>query len=93
MNDFFRKKTNEYKTEANLNEIKRLREVETSSKAFDISLNNVLEINGILVDASKATMQLFFDVGLFDRFEIEDEISKIYITFNKRRRGEIEVDK
>ena len=37
-------------------------------------------------------MQKLYDVGLFDSFENEDEIFKDYITFNKRRWGELQLD-
>ena len=34
-----------------------------------------------------------YDVGLFDRFENEVEIFKDYITFNLKRREELDIDK
>ena len=41
----------------------------------------------------KATKQVLFDMGFFYDIDNEDKTQKDYITFIKRRRGELERDK
>ena len=36
----------------------------------------------------EATIQILYDVGLFDRFDNRDEFFKEHLTFRKRRRGD-----
>ena len=51
---------------------------ETSIKAFDTSLNNLqFDSISILEKYAETTMQMFYDVGLFDRFVKKTEISRI----------------
>ena len=57
--------------------------VEDYLKAFDMSSKILqLQYNSFIDTSVKATIQIFHDVGPFDRFENKDEIFKDYIIFN-----------
>ena len=57
--------------------------VEASSEEFVISLNILqLQYNIFIVTYVTATVQVLYHLGLFDRFEIKDEVFKPIITFN-----------
>ena len=73
----------------------RLREkVEASSNAFEFCLTDSqseIFFTDLFVEA---TVQLLYDVGLFDRFGKIVELVKEYITSIKHEeRGELEIDK
>ena len=76
--NFLEKNIDEFQEEKKLNEIKHLTEanksliefVESSSKAFDISLRKLqIEKNKFIEYSKKATVQNVYDVCVFDRFE------------------------
>ena len=60
----------------------RLRE---EVEAFDLTNRTENSVN--------ATRQVLYDLGLFYSFVNQDEVLKDYITFNERRRGELEIQK
>ena len=40
----------------------------------------------------KATVQVLYFIGIFYTFDHKDEVLTDYITFNKRRKGELEIN-
>ena len=65
--------------------------VKASLRAFDMSLKYLLlELNKFLVTLFIATTKVIYDVSLFGRLDNKNEIPKVYITFNKKRKGILE---
>ena len=67
--------------------------VEASLKAFDVSLSEV-HLNYIYFKdkSNKASIQVLYEGGLFEKFENKDEIFSEYIISNTRRRGDLDTE-
>ena len=67
---------------------------EPFSKAFDFSSKKIqLEHKNFIDNSVKTTIQILYDVALFNGFEKKDEVFRDFITLNARRRREIETRK
>ena len=66
---------------------------EASSKAFGISLRTLqLEYKYSIDNFVKATIQVFYDVILFDNVDRKDEVFEDYIAFGKKREKYLELN-
>ena len=71
-----------------------MKKIESSWYLFYMSLINLQLEHTIYLDQSvKTTLQVPFDVGLFDSFHNKDETFKKFVIFNKRLWGEVETGK
>ena len=67
--------------------------MKSSLKTLDMSLKNFyFEYNSSIDNSVKATIQVLYDVGLFDRFENRDEVFTEFNTCNKRQRGNFKTE-
>ena len=66
-------------------------QLEKSFKTFHLTLRNLQMVYNNSIHVSvKGTIQLLCDIGVFDRYDNENDVLKDYLTFNKMPGGNLE---